>query len=51
MVTNLLVYLAAYVFVSSVFGNNIPIAEFAISPATACWDIERKWSEGTGQPI
>jgi hypothetical protein len=43
MVTNLSLYLAAYVLVTSVFGENIPIAEFAmISPSTACWDIERK---------
>jgi hypothetical protein len=35
--------LAAYVFVPSVFGENIPIAEFGmISAETACWDIEIK---------
>jgi hypothetical protein len=35
--------LAAYVFVSSVLGENIPTAEFGmISAETACWDIERK---------
>ena len=35
--------LAAYVFVPSVFGENIPTAEFEmISAETACWDIERK---------
>ncbi len=34
---------AAYVFVPSVFGENIPTAEFGmISAETACWDIERK---------
>jgi hypothetical protein len=35
--------LAAYVFVPSVFGENIPTAEFGmISAETACWDMERK---------
>jgi hypothetical protein len=35
--------LAANVFVSSVFGKNIPSAEFGMIWAeTACWDIERK---------
>ncbi len=35
--------LAAYDFVPSVFGENIPIAEFGmLSTETACWDIERK---------
>jgi hypothetical protein len=35
--------LAAYVFVPSVFGENIPTAEFGmISAETACWDIHRK---------
>ncbi len=39
MVTFLSVYHAAYVFVSSVFGENIPSAEFGmISAETACWD-------------
>jgi hypothetical protein len=34
---------AAYVFVPSVFWENIPTAEFGnISAETACWDIERK---------
>jgi hypothetical protein len=34
---------AAYVFVPSVFGENMPAAEFGIiSAETACWDIERK---------
>jgi hypothetical protein len=34
---------AAFVFVSSVFGENIPTAEIGmISAETACWDIERK---------
>jgi hypothetical protein len=37
------VYPSCYVFVPSVFGENIPTAEFGmISPETACWDIERK---------
>jgi hypothetical protein len=32
-----------YVFVPSVFGENIPTAEFGMIPTeTACWDIERK---------
>jgi hypothetical protein len=35
--------LAAYVFVPSAFGENIPTAEFGmISAETACWDTERK---------
>jgi hypothetical protein len=35
--------MAAYIFVLSVFGENIPTAEFGmISAETACWDIERK---------
>jgi hypothetical protein len=35
--------LAAFVFVPSVFRENIPTAEFGIIWAeTACWDIERK---------
>ncbi len=35
--------LAAFVSVPSVFGENIPAAEFGmISAETACWDIERK---------
>jgi hypothetical protein len=35
--------LAAVVFVPSVFGENIPTAEFGlISAETACWDIERE---------
>jgi hypothetical protein len=35
--------LAVFVFVPSVFGENIPTAEFGmISAETACWDIERK---------
>jgi len=35
--------LAAYDFVPSVFGENIPTAEFGmLSTETACWDIERK---------
>jgi hypothetical protein len=43
VVTNLSVYLAAYVFVPSVFGENIQTAEFGmISAGTPCWDIERK---------
>jgi hypothetical protein len=50
LVTNLLYQytrtLAAYVFAPSVFGENIPKAEFGmiseISAETACWDIERK---------
>jgi hypothetical protein len=34
---------AAYVFVPSVFGENIPTAEFGMIWAeTACWDIESK---------
>jgi hypothetical protein len=37
VVTNLSVYLAAYVFVPFVFGENIPTAEFGmISTETAC---------------
>ncbi len=32
-----------YVFVPSVCGENIPIAEFEmISAETVCWDIERE---------
>jgi hypothetical protein len=35
--------LSSCVFVTSVFGENIPTAEFGmISTETACWDIERK---------
>ncbi len=35
--------LAVFVFVPSVFGENISTAEFGIiSAETACWDIERK---------
>ncbi len=36
--------LAAFVYVSSVFGENIPAADFGgmISVETDCWDIERK---------
>jgi hypothetical protein len=35
--------LAAFVFVPSVFGENIPTAEYGmISAETAWWDIERK---------
>jgi hypothetical protein len=35
--------LAAYVFLPSFFGKNIPTAEFGMILAeTACWDIERK---------
>ncbi len=43
MVTNLYVYpIAIYVFVPSVFWENIPTAEFAkISAETAWWDIEK----------
>jgi hypothetical protein len=34
---------AAYVFVPSVFGENIPTAKFRmISAETPCWEIERK---------
>jgi hypothetical protein len=34
---------ADFVFVPSVFGENIPTAEFGIiSAETACWDIKRK---------
>jgi hypothetical protein len=34
----------AFVFVPSVFGENIPTAEYGIvSAKTACWDKERKW--------
>jgi hypothetical protein len=37
--------LAAFVFVPSVFGENIPTYEFGlISAEIACWDIERKKS-------
>jgi hypothetical protein len=33
----------AFVFVPSVFGENIPTAEFeVVSAETVCWDIERK---------
>jgi hypothetical protein len=36
--------LAAFVFVPSVFRENIPTAAFGmISKETACWEIERKW--------
>jgi hypothetical protein len=44
VVTNLPVpTVSAYVFVPSVFGENIPTAEFGMILAeTACWDIERK---------
>jgi hypothetical protein len=35
--------LAAFVFVPSVFEENIPTAEFGtILAETACWDIDRK---------
>jgi hypothetical protein len=35
--------LPAFVFVSSVFEENISTAEFGMIPAeTACWDMERK---------
>jgi hypothetical protein len=36
--------LAAYVFVPSVFGENIPTTEFGMISAetTSCWEIERK---------
>jgi hypothetical protein len=35
--------LAAFVFVPSDFGENIPTAEFRmISAVTDCWDLERK---------
>jgi hypothetical protein len=35
--------LTAFVFVPSVFGENIPTAEFGmISADTSCWEIERK---------
>jgi hypothetical protein len=35
--------LAAYVFVPSILGENIPTAGFGMIWAeTACWDIERK---------
>jgi hypothetical protein len=35
--------LAAFVFASTVFGENIPTSEFAmISAESACWHIERK---------
>jgi hypothetical protein len=35
-------HLAAFVFVPSVFGENIPTAEFRmISSEIACWDIEK----------
>ncbi len=38
--------LAAYVFVPSDFGGNIPTVEFGmISAETACWDTERKYSQ------
>jgi hypothetical protein len=34
---------AVFVFVPSVFGENIPRAEFGmILEETTCWDIERK---------
>jgi hypothetical protein len=45
VVTNLSVYPSylQYVFVPSVFGENIPTAEFGmVSAEAACWDIERK---------
>jgi hypothetical protein len=44
VVTNLSIYpIAAYVFVSSFWGENIPTAEFGmISAETSCWDIKRK---------
>jgi hypothetical protein len=36
-------HLAAFVFVSSVFGENIPPVESGMMSAeNACWDIERK---------
>jgi hypothetical protein len=35
--------LIAYAFVPSVFGGNIPTAEFRMIWAeTACWNVERK---------
>ncbi len=36
--------LAAFCLVHSVYGDNIPTAEFGMIPTaeTACWDIERK---------
>ncbi len=35
--------LAAYDSIPSIFGENIPTAEFGmISPETSCWDIEKK---------
>jgi hypothetical protein len=35
---------AAFVFVPSVFWENIPTAEFGMeSVETACWNIERKY--------
>jgi hypothetical protein len=44
VITSLPVYpIASYVFVPSVFGENIPTAECGmISAETAGWDIERK---------
>jgi hypothetical protein len=40
---HLIITLAAFVFVSSVYEENISTAEFEmISAETACWDIERK---------
>jgi hypothetical protein len=39
--------LTAFVFVPSVFGENIPTAEFGMVSAekTACWDIEKENSQ------
>jgi hypothetical protein len=43
VVTTLSVPLAAFVFVPSILGENIPTDEFGIvSAETACRDIERK---------
>jgi hypothetical protein len=40
---HLISYLAAFVFVPSVFGENSPRAEFGmVSAEAACWGIERK---------
>jgi hypothetical protein len=41
--SHLISTLPAFVFVSSVFEENITTAGFGMIPAeTACWDIERK---------
>jgi hypothetical protein len=44
VLTNFQFTLAAYVFVPSDFGENIPTAELGLISAeeTACWDMERK---------